>query len=57
MDIVQLIEQSQGGQGLSTLGKQFGLNETQTRAAVEQLAPAVMAGIRVIPGRPRGCQG
>lgn len=31
---------------LSEIGRQFGLNEAQTRAAFEQLAPAVAAGIR-----------
>jgi hypothetical protein len=30
----------------SELGRQFGLNEAQTRAAFEQLAPVVAAGIR-----------
>ena len=28
------------------IGRQFGLNEAQTRAAFEQLAPVVAAGIR-----------
>jgi hypothetical protein len=31
---------------LSEIGRQFGLNEAQTRAAFEQLAPVVAAGIR-----------
>jgi len=31
---------------ISEIGRQFGLNETQTRAAFEQLAPVVAAGIR-----------
>lgn len=31
---------------ISEIGRQFGLNEAQTRAAFEQLAPVVAAGIR-----------
>jgi hypothetical protein len=31
---------------LSEIGRQFGLNETQTRAAVEALTPVVAAGMR-----------
>jgi hypothetical protein len=46
MDIVDLLTQAQGAQGLQSIGRQFGLNEEQTRAAVEQLAPAVAAGLR-----------
>jgi hypothetical protein len=31
---------------LSEIGRQFGLNEEQTRAAVEALTPVVAAGMR-----------
>ena len=31
---------------LSEIGRQFGLNEAQTRAAVEALTPVVAAGMR-----------
>lgn len=31
---------------ISEIGRQFGLNEAQTRAALEQLAPVVAAGVR-----------
>jgi hypothetical protein len=46
MDIIDAIGQSQGGQGFAELAQQFGLSEEEARAAVAQLAPAVMAGIR-----------
>jgi hypothetical protein len=46
MDVVQLIGQSQGGQGFAVLGRQVGLSEADARAAVEQLAPYVMSGMR-----------
>jgi hypothetical protein len=45
MNIIDMIE-GQGGRNLSAFGKQFGLDERQSRAAVEQLAPVVMAGLR-----------
>jgi hypothetical protein len=46
MDLVEMLIRSQGGQNLSDLGRQFGLDEAQTRAALEQLAPVVAAGMR-----------
>jgi hypothetical protein len=45
MDIIDIIAGAQGGRGLENLGQQFGLSPTQTRAAVEALAPVVAAGI------------
>lgn len=46
MDMLDVIAQSHGGRGMQVLGAKFGLTERQTRDAVDQLAPAVMAGIR-----------
>jgi hypothetical protein len=46
MDVVRLIEQSQAGKGSAVLGRQFGLDDAQSKAAIEQLAPVVMAGLR-----------
>jgi hypothetical protein len=46
MDLVEMLIRSQGSQNLSDLGRQFGLDEAQTRAALEQLAPVVAAGVR-----------
>lgn len=46
MDLTEMIANAQGGRGLEMLGRQFNLDEAQTRAAIDQLAPAVMAGVR-----------
>jgi hypothetical protein len=46
MDLIDIIGQGQGGEGFAELAQRFGLSDDQARAAVEQLAPAVMAGIR-----------
>ncbi|MCW5715018.1 MAG: DUF937 domain-containing protein [Bauldia sp.] len=46
MDMLDVIARSHGGRGVQVLGAKFGLTERQTRAAIDQLAPAVMAGIR-----------
>jgi hypothetical protein len=42
---------------LEELGRQFGLNEAQTRAAFEQLAPVVAAGVRRNTQSPEGLEG
>lgn len=41
---------------LSAIGRQFGLNEEQTRAAMEALAPVVAAGVRRNAQSPEGLQ-
>jgi len=46
MDLVEMLIRSQGSQNISDLGRQFGLDEAQTRAALEQLAPVIAAGVR-----------
>lgn len=46
MELLDIIASAHGGRGLQSIGGQFGLNEQQTRAALDQLAPAVAAGIR-----------
>jgi hypothetical protein len=46
MNLIEMLTQAQGGQSVSSLGRQFGLDEAQTRAALEQLAPVVAAGLR-----------
>jgi hypothetical protein len=46
MNLVEMLIQSQGSQNISDLGRQFGLDEAQTRAALEQLAPVIAAGVR-----------
>ena len=44
MDLVEMLIRSQGSQNISELGRQFGLDEAQTRAALEQLALVIAAG-------------
>ncbi len=46
MDLVDMLIKSQGSQNLSDLGRQFELDETQMRAALEQLTPVIAAGVR-----------
>jgi len=46
MNLIDMLVQSQGSQNISSLGRQFGLDEAQTRAALEQLAPVIAAGLR-----------
>ncbi len=41
---------------LSAIGQQFGLNEEQTRAAIEALTPVVAAGVRRNAQSPAGLQ-
>lgn len=41
---------------ISAIGRQFGLNEEQTRAAMEALAPVVAAGVRRNAQSPEGLQ-
>lgn len=54
MDLLDLIAQAQGGRGLENIGGQFGLDPQQTQAAIEQLAPAVAAGLRRNASSPQG---
>jgi hypothetical protein len=46
MNITDILANAYGGRGFETIGRQFGLDESQTRAAVEALAPVVAAGLR-----------
>lgn len=54
MNILDMIAEAQGGQGLDTLARKYRLESSQTRAALEQLGPAVMAGIRLETDTPDG---
>lgn len=54
MDLMDLIAQAHGGRGLENIGGQFGLDAQQTQAAIEQLAPAVAAGLRRNANSPQG---
>ncbi len=46
MELLDIIRQAQGGNSLGAIGQQFGLDDNQTAAAVEQLAPVIAAGLR-----------
>jgi hypothetical protein len=41
---------------IATLGRQFGLDEEQTRAALDALVPVVAAGVRRTAQSPEGPQ-
>ena len=41
MSIMKLLEQAQGGQGLSQLASQFGLDDSKARELTQMLAPAI----------------
>ncbi len=46
MELLDILQQAQGGNALGAIGEQFGLDETQTAAAVQELAPVIAAGLR-----------
>ncbi len=46
MELIDLLQQAHGGNALGAIGGQFGLDETQTAAAVQELAPVIAAGLR-----------
>lgn len=46
MELIDLLQQAQGGNALGAIGEQFGLDKTQTAAAVQELAPVIAAGLR-----------
>jgi hypothetical protein len=41
---------------IATVGRQFGLDEQQTRAALDALVPVVAAGVRRTAQSPEGLQ-
>ncbi|MBN8996450.1 MAG: DUF937 domain-containing protein [Rhizobiales bacterium] len=57
MQLADIVAESQDGQGLSNLARQFNLDEDQVRAAIDQLGPAVMAGVRQEAQSPDGLSG
>lgn len=46
MNMLEMLMQAQGGNGMNNLGRQFGLDNTQTQAAVSQLLPAISSGLK-----------
>jgi len=54
MDLLQTILNAQDGAAVQHLGDRVGLNQTQTVAAVEQLLPALAAGVTHNTNQPGG---
>lgn len=54
MNLFDLLAQSQGSNGLASLGKQFGLSPQQTQSAVEALLPAFSKGFQQTAATPQG---
>jgi len=46
MELLDILQQAHGGNAFGAIGDQFGLDETQTAAAVQELAPVIAAGLR-----------
>ena len=46
MSLLDLLKQAQGGQGLSQLGQQFGLDPNMVEQLAGQLAPAISGGVK-----------
>lgn len=46
MNMLEMLMQAQGGNGMDNLGRQFGLDNTQTQAAVAQMLPAISSGLK-----------
>lgn len=46
MNLIDILAQAQGGNAVRNMSRQFGLDDKQTRSALEQLAPMIAAGVR-----------
>ena len=57
MDLLQSVLNAQNGEAVSALGRNFGLNQDQTVAAVQQLVPALAAGLSRNSAQPAGLDG
>jgi hypothetical protein len=56
MDLLHVIMNAQGGGAVSQLAQRFGLDNQQTAAALEQLVPALVGGMRQ-NAQPQGLEG
>jgi len=57
MNLFDMLAQSQGGNGMDALAKQFGLSPSQTQSAVEALMPAFSNAFRQNAADPYGLGG
>ena len=46
MNLMDILSEAQGGRAMDNLGRQFGLDEQQTKSAVSELVPAISAGLK-----------
>lgn len=57
MNMLDLLSAVQGGNGLKSLGAQFGLDDSQTQDAVRSLLPALSSGLKRNTAQPEGLAG
>jgi hypothetical protein len=57
MNILEAILQAQGGGAVQQMGRQFGLSDDQTKAALATLVPALAAGLQRNMASPQGLDG
>lgn len=54
MNLLDMLNQPQNGQGVEALARQFGLSQQQTQSAVEALLPAFSKGLQQTATTPQG---
>ena len=57
MNLNDIIQAAQGGQGVANLGAQFGLTPEQTQAAVQALTPAFSTALQKVTSDPSSLAG
>jgi hypothetical protein len=57
MNLNDIIQAAQGGEGVANLGAQFGLTPEQTQAAVQALMPAFSTALQRVTSDPSGLAG
>ena len=57
MNLNDIIQAAQGGQGVANLGAQFGLTPEQTQSAVQALMPAFSTALQRVTADPSGLAG
>jgi hypothetical protein len=57
MNLNDIIQAAQGGQGVANLGAQFGLTPEQAQAAVQALTPAFSTALQRVASDPSGLAG
>lgn len=46
MNLIDILAQAQNGNAVRNISRQYGIDESQTRSAMEQLAPMIAAGLK-----------